>query len=80
MTTAGEEEGNVVVLGTEGSSDDLDRPMEAVFADTGFKRRHQIGSINSVNICRVLVQVGAAGRTAGNNYCQHLQGPCAGGR
>jgi threonine synthase len=57
MTIAGEEENNCVVVGTEGTSDDLDRPMEAVFADTAFKKKHQIGSINSVNICRVMVQI-----------------------
>jgi threonine synthase len=31
--------------------------MEAVFNDAAFKAEHKVGSINSVNICRVLVQV-----------------------
>ena len=47
---------NVHLVGVEGSSDDLDVPMEACFADGAFKARHKLGSINSVNIVRLLVQ------------------------
>ena len=47
----------VKVIGVDGTSDDLDRPIEAVFGDVAFRKKHSIGSVNSVNICRVLVQV-----------------------
>ena len=58
MTVVGEEEGNgVKVIGIDGTSDDLDRPMEAVFGDVAFRKTHSIGSVNSVNICRVVVQI-----------------------
>ena len=40
----------------EGSSDDLDVPMEACFADNQFKARHSLGSVNSVNVVRLIVQ------------------------
>ena len=57
MTTVGEVEDNVKVIAIEGSSDDLDVPIEALFADLAFKEKYNLGSVNSVNICRVLVQV-----------------------
>ena len=57
MTSVGERSNNVTVIGIDGTSDDLDVPMEAIFNDVEFKRQHSIGSVNSVNICRVLVQV-----------------------
>ena len=58
MTTVGEIENNGVhVIGVDGSSDDLDRPMEVIFNDVAFKHQHNIGSVNSVNIARVLVQI-----------------------
>lgn len=57
MTTVAAVEENVYCVGVEGTSDDLDVPMEEVFADLAFKSEHKLGSINSVNICRVLVQV-----------------------
>ena len=47
---------NVHVIGVEGSSDDLDVPMEQLFRDAAFKRRHRLGSVNSVNVVRLLVQ------------------------
>lgn len=49
-------EPNVTVVGVEGSSDDLDVPMEACFRDAAFKKRHSLGSVNSVNVVRLLVQ------------------------
>ena len=56
MTVAGEEADNIQVFGVEGTSDDLDVPIEAVFSDTAFKKKQCLGSVNSVNICRVLAQ------------------------
>lgn len=50
-------ERNVDVLAVEGTSDDLDVPMEILFRDAEYKREHRLGSINSVNIARVLAQV-----------------------
>ena len=49
-------EANVHVVGVEGTSDDLDVPMEACFRDANFRRRHSLGSVNSVNVVRLLVQ------------------------
>jgi hypothetical protein len=40
----------------EGTSDDLDRPIAALFRDTEFKHQHRLGSLNSVNVARVLMQ------------------------
>ncbi len=43
--------------GVDGSSDDLDVPLAAVFRDADFRTRCSLGSLNSVNVARVLVQV-----------------------
>ena len=53
-----EERGTGVVhlIGVDGTSDDLDVPMEAVFNDAAFKREHSVGTVNSVNIVRLIVQ------------------------
>jgi threonine synthase len=48
--------GNGYVIGCEGTSDDLDVPCEAVLRDAAFKQRHCLGTVNSVNIVRMLVQ------------------------
>ncbi len=40
--------------GVEGSSDDLDRPLAALFADAAFRTTRRLGSLNSVNIARVV--------------------------
>jgi threonine synthase len=56
MTTSDGANG-VKVIAVDGTSDDLDVPMETLFGDVRFARTHKIGSVNSVNICRVLVQV-----------------------
>lgn len=56
MTSVAEREANVHVIGVEGTSDDLDVPMEACFRDGPFKARHSLGSVNSVNVVRLLVQ------------------------
>ena len=49
-------EPNVHLIAVEGTSDDLDVPCNEVFGDAAFKTRHGIGSINSINIVRVIVQ------------------------
>lgn len=54
MTTVSDE--NVHVIGVEGSSDDLDVPIEKLFSMQGFKKEHSLGSVNSVNVCRLIVQ------------------------
>ena len=56
MTSVAEVEKNVHVVGVEGSSDDLDVPMEQCFRDRTFKAAHRLGSVNSVNVVRLLVQ------------------------
>ncbi len=57
MTIAGEEAPHVHVIGVEGTSDDLDVPIQALFNDIPFRKAHHLGSLNSVNIVRLLVQM-----------------------
>ena len=40
--------GVVHLIGVDGTSDDLDRPMEACFNDSSFKDNHSLGTVNSV--------------------------------
>ena len=42
----------------EGTSDDLDVPIKAVFGDRAFVKEHNLCSINSINWARILVQAG----------------------
>ena len=56
MESEGAENG-VKVIAVDGTSDDLDVPIEKIFGDVAFRKMHSIGSVNSVNVCRVLVQV-----------------------
>ena len=49
---------NVVVVGVEGTSDDLDIPIRNVFQDTAFSAAHKIMSANSINVARILIQSG----------------------
>lgn len=51
------QEANVRVVCCEGTSDDLDVPIEACFRDAGFAPATPIGSVNSVNVMRVIMQV-----------------------
>lgn len=55
MTTVLKE--NVHVFGVEGTSDELDEPIKAMFADAAFSRQHNLLSLNSINWARVLVQM-----------------------
>ena len=57
MTAVAEAASNVHLMGVEGSSDDLDVPLERLFCDRQFKATHRLGSVNSVNVVRLLVQV-----------------------
>jgi len=47
---------NINVLCCEGTSDDLDVVIERVFADEEFKGRHNLSTVNSVNVLRLIVQ------------------------
>jgi len=44
-------------LAVDGTFDDCQRIMKAIFRDTDFKRRRGLGSVNSVNWARVLAQI-----------------------
>ncbi len=48
---------NVHCIALEGSFDDCQRIMKAIFNDTEFKTRHSLGSINSINWVRLMVQI-----------------------
>jgi len=48
---------NVHNFGVDGSSDDLDVPIKAVFADPDYVAKHNLCSINSINWARILVQI-----------------------
>ena len=48
---------NARCFGVEGTSDELDAPIEAVFRASEFRRKHVLGSVNSVNVLRLLAQV-----------------------
>ena len=49
---------NVHCFGVDGSSDDLDVPIKAVFADHEYTANNNLCSINSINWARILVQIG----------------------
>ena len=55
MTT--NESRNVHCLALNGSFDDCQGIMKSIFSDSSFKTRFQLGSINSVNWARVMVQI-----------------------
>lgn len=48
---------NVCNLAVEGTFDDCQLIMKDLFADLPFKRRHQLGAVNSVNWARVAAQI-----------------------
>ena len=48
---------NVFNLAVEGTFDDCQHLMKTIFSDVEFKEKHSLGSVNSVNWARVLVQV-----------------------
>ena len=55
MTTV--PDANVHCLAVEGTFDDCQRIMKALFHDAAFKARRRLGAINSVNCARLLAQV-----------------------
>ena len=55
MTTV--PDANVHCLAVEGTFDDCQRIMKALFHDAAFKARWRLGAINSVNCARLLAQV-----------------------
>jgi len=48
---------NVHNIAIEGTFDDCQRVMKGIFNDLGFKQHYALGSINSVNWARVVVQI-----------------------
>ena len=48
---------NVHCYAVDGTSDDLDVPIKAVFADPEYVAKHNLCSINSINWARILVQI-----------------------
>ncbi len=56
---------NLRAICVEGTSDDLDRPIEVLLRDQELRTRYRLGSVNSVNIVRVLVQVTGLTTVAG---------------
>ena len=57
MVVADREAASCVVAGCEGTSDDLDRPCAAVMNDSAFRAAHKLGTVNSVNVVRMTVQI-----------------------
>ncbi len=53
MTTLG---GNIHALRVDGTFDDCQRMVKEVFADTGFRARHNVTSANSINLLRWIPQ------------------------
>ena len=48
---------NVQNIAVEGSFDDCQSILKAIFNDLRFKHEHELGAVNSVNWARVLAQV-----------------------
>lgn len=48
---------NLRVVAVEGTSDDLDRPIEVLLQNPELRTAHRLGSVNSVNIVRMLAQM-----------------------
>lgn len=48
---------NVHCYAVDGTSDDLDVPIKAVFCDPDYVAKHNLCSINSINWARILVQI-----------------------
>ena len=55
MTTVREK--NVHCLAIDGSFDDCQRILKAIFNDIEFKRRARLGAVNSINWARIMVQI-----------------------
>ena len=55
MTTV--TDSNVHVFSTEGTSDDLDKPIKNCFSDREYAETNNLSSINSINWCRIMAQL-----------------------
>jgi len=55
MTTAVDY--NIYPIGIDGTSDDADVPLRRVFEDLEFREKRKLCSINSINWCRIMVQI-----------------------
>ncbi|XP_043918044.1 threonine synthase-like 2 isoform X2 [Protopterus annectens] len=55
MTTVIED--NVTVFSVDGTSDEIDGIIRKLFADTAFAKKHNLMSLNSINWCRIMVQI-----------------------
>ncbi|CAH3176253.1 unnamed protein product [Porites evermanni] len=55
MTTV--TDSNVHVFSTEGTSDDLDKPIKNCFSDHEYAETNHLSSINSINWCRIMAQL-----------------------
>ncbi|XP_063067387.1 threonine synthase-like 2 [Engraulis encrasicolus] len=51
-------EDNIHVFAADGTSDDIDVPLRRLFGDRELVTRHGLMSLNSVNMARILVQLG----------------------
>ena len=47
---------NVFALAIDGTFDDAQTALKEVFADQGFRTRHRLSAVNSINLARVLAQ------------------------
>ena len=57
LSASGREDArNVTLVAVEGTSDELDMPIKRLFDDAAFRQEFDLGSLNSVNIVRLLVQ------------------------
>ncbi|GAV00237.1 hypothetical protein RvY_11119 [Ramazzottius varieornatus] len=57
MTTAAGRHANLHLFGIEGTSDDGDEIIKDLFADKGFVRKNNLSILNSVNWCRIMIQI-----------------------
>ena len=55
MTSVGDN--NVFPLAVEGTFDDCQNIMKAIFCDAEFKNKYSLGAVNSVNWARILAQI-----------------------
>jgi threonine synthase len=55
MTTV--QDDNVHVFAVEGTTDDVDVPMKACLVDSEFAAKYKLGSVNSINVVRLISQV-----------------------
>ncbi|CAK8684998.1 unnamed protein product [Clavelina lepadiformis] len=55
MTTAGAD--NIHLYAVDGSSDDIDIAAMKVWTDAGFIKEHNVGTMNSMNWCRIMIQI-----------------------